>query len=153
MRSLIVHLISMLSSTQLTRKQPPAGGTGAQSLFKKREESAVVQPVAQQARASQTPVQKADSARREVAKTHQQSVDGVSSHHMAAPERIHQEGHSRARAMTARKQSVEKVSLTAQLREESSRNHARPEYMSTLRKATKSYQMKISQQHSVTATA
>ena len=55
--------------------------------------------------------------------------------------------------MTARKQSVEKVSQAAQLREESSRNHTRPEYMSTLRKATKSYQMKISQQHSVTATA
>ena len=55
------------------------------------------------------------------------------------------ESHSRTRAMTARKHSVEKVSQTTHVKEESSRNNSRPEYMSTLRKATKSYQMKISQ--------
>ena len=69
MRSLIVQLISMLGSSQLPRKQPLAVSTGAQSLFKKREEGTAVQPLSQQARAAQTPVQKADSARRDFAKT------------------------------------------------------------------------------------
>ena len=141
----------MLSSSQRLRKQSLAVSTGAQSLFKKREEGTVVQPLGQQARASQTPVQKSDSARRDYAKAQQQSVEMMTSQHMA-PE-LHQESHSRTRAMTARKRSVEKISQTAQLKEESSRNNQRPEYASTLRKATKSYQMKIAQSQSTPGTA